>query len=553
MAQYALAVLLVAVAVAFRWRVAPHAERYSPLLIMLLPALLVTRAGGPGPGLTAAALSTAAVSVLFLRPERGGWSTELSLRTIAFGLESFGSVALVALVWSSREHLEASASRMRRSYEVSAALGRAQTAHEVSATVLRELVTNLKADGASVFVASDARTLRHLAYRPGGYVMELGSEYREVPLDSVTILGFSARTRTAVYLENEKQWRERFPVSHARVAERAALGAMLCAPMVAGDRLIGVLLAGFTNPRRFDADDRLWSQAIAQDCAYALDRTRLRESEQRARSEAEDASRAKDELLSVVSHELRAPVTTMATWVDVLRAHTNDRALWDKGLRVIAHSAEAQERLVDNLVDLSRIVSRKLKTATEPVEISPFVQSSVDSLRVDAAADGVELVLGSPVDARIVADANRLRQVLHDVISSAVRSTHAGGHVRVETEVRDGRVLLRIRSDGGGLDPSELAHVLEPGSHGLPGERRSTGLAIAKYVVEWGRGRIHVESPGRERGTTVTIDLPMQEEPTDGWAGTVAAPTVPPEGHAPELRRRAGAASNHPPPAAGAR
>jgi K+-sensing histidine kinase KdpD len=528
MARYALAIFLVAAAVGFKWKFAPSAGRDAPFLLLFLPTLIATRAGGLGPGLTAAALSTASASVLFMLPQSGHhWSAELLIRTGALALETGGSVALVAWVWSSRKRLEAGATRTRRSYEISAALGRTTSFHEVSDIASHGVMTSLNAHGVAVFVASDSRTLRPVAYPESALLMSLAPEYKEVPLDGATAIAFAARMRAAVFLEDKQQWRERFPQAYAKLIDRSPLGAMLCAPMVVADRLIGVLVAVFTRPRRFDHDDRLWSQAVAQDCAHALDRVRLRESEQHARAEAQDASRAKDEFLSVVSHELRAPVTTIAAWIDVLRARTGDRALWDRGLRIVTRSAEMQARLVEGLVELSRVVARKLKTESESFDISPLVRRTVDNLRPDAAAEGVELAVGPLAEGCVVADALRLQRLMHDFISSAVRSTPPGGHVRVVSDAEDGRVVVRIQSDGRGLNPTELAQALAPDGPRLPGQRDPIGLAIAKYIVASADGGIHVESPGRDQGRTVTIDLPIHRpaaEPAAARLGEAVGP-----------------------------
>jgi signal transduction histidine kinase len=509
--RYGAAVALVGVGFIMR-SIGYPLGREAPFFAMLLPALIATGYGGLGPGVLAAVLSSALVTFHFLLPMAGGrWSAALFLRAMVFVLESIGAVALVESVRSSRRRTERLARRIRSSYEVSAALGRTRTAHEASEVVLGAIAETLKADGASIFIASEPGLLRHMVYRPGPYLMMLAPYYREVALDGVTAIAHAARTRTAVFIETEEQWRERFPEAYERIPEDAQVAAALFAPMVVRDRLVGVLVAGFGKVRRFSEDDRLWSQALAQDCGKALDRARLLEMEQREHAEAQEASRARDEFLSVVSRELRAPLDSITAWIEALRKNPGDHALGDRGIRVIGVSVQAQERLVDGLLDLSRVVERRLKGETKRQELLVLVRSSVDPLQVEAANEGVELALGSRAEATIIANADRLRQAFRDFVSHAIQSTPPGGHVRVDTAVCERRAVVRVVDDGNGIEPDALPHALEMDGRGKNGERRPTGLAIARFVVLAHKGTVRVESPGKGRGTTLTVELPIDE------------------------------------------
>jgi K+-sensing histidine kinase KdpD len=511
--RYALAVSLAGLAVVGRWKFGPAAGQSIPFFLLLLSVLVATRWGGVGPGLAAAAVNTAAVIFVFLIPREGGrGSSEVLLRTAVFVAESAAVVALVGVAQTTRARAEGLARRIRRSYDVSAALGKTHTAHEAADVVLHEVARTLDGEVPAVFIASEPGVLRQLAYLPGAYATEVAAEYKEVPLDGATIIAYAARNRTTVFVEGEKQWRERFPESYAKFPAHPKLRALFCAPMVVGDRLIGVLVAGFARSRRFSEDDRLWVQAVAQECGKALDRARLLETEERAHAEAQAASRAKDELLALVSYELREPLGSIAAWIDVLRQNAGDRALCDRGSEVIGNSVQAQAQLIDGLLDLSRTVARRLKVEMEQhVDLLQLVRSSVDPLRVEAAADGVHLQTGSLVEVRVVADADRLGYVLREFVASAIQSTPPGGHVRVESEIREGRAFVSVQDEGRGMERGALDRAFDVDSKTPGCQCGSTGLAIAQYIVEEHGGALHIDSPGRDRGTTLIIELPMDE------------------------------------------
>jgi K+-sensing histidine kinase KdpD len=508
--RYALAVSLAGLAVVCKWKFGPAAGHSTPFFLLLLPVLVATRWGGVGPGLAAAALNTAAVIFVFLIPEDGG-ASEILLRTAVFVAESAAAVALVGAAQTTRARAEGLARRIRRSYDVSAALGKTHTAHEVADVVLHEIARTLKGEVPAVFIASEPGVLRQLAYLPGAYAMGVTAAYKEIPLDGVTIIAYAGRTRTAVFLESHQQWRERFPESYAKFPAHDKVRALLCAPMVVGDRLIGVLTTGFARSRRFSEDDRSWMRAVAQDCGKALDRARLLETEQRAHAEAQAARRAKEELLRLVSQELREPLGSIAAWFDVLRQNAGDGALCDRGSEVIENSVRAQAQLVDGLLDLSRTVARRLKVEMEHVDLLELVRSSVDPLRVEAGAEGVHLEIGSLVEVRVVADADRLGHVLREFVASAIQSTPPDGHVRVYSEIHEGRAFVSIQDEGKGMDRGALDRAFDVDSKAPGCTCGSTGLAIAQYIVEEHGGALHIDSPGRDQGTTLTIELPMDE------------------------------------------
>jgi signal transduction histidine kinase len=235
--------------------------------------------------------------------------------------------------------------------------------------------------------------------------------------------------------------------------------------------------------------------------------------EQEAREQAEEANRAKDQFLAMVSHELRNPLNAILGWCTMLRAQ--DAVAPAHGLDVIAQNAHAQLKLVEDLLDAARMTSATLTVHPRTVSLSEVVQNTVDTFRPVANERRVDLKLTIAGDMPpIAADADRLRQVLLNILTNSLKFTDAGGSIDVRVGGANGRARLRIRDTGRGIAPEVLPHVFErfrqgyaadAGRHGL-----GLGLTIARAIVELHGGTIAMESPGLNQGTTCTIVLPLE-------------------------------------------
>jgi signal transduction histidine kinase/CheY-like chemotaxis protein len=399
---------------------------------------------------------------------------------------------------------------------VSAALGAAQSIQEVAEVILREGLSAMHASGVALHLTcGPAGPLRLTAQR--GVDPEVIERFGEVPLDSESPPALAARSRAVVAVEGEEQLRERFPTLYSASPKPIRFPASLWTPMVVHGGVIGTLAFAFREPRRLSEEDCAWAQALGQDCGLAVERARLFETERRARLDAEEASRAKTEFLGIVSHELRTPLTSIVGWAHSLKKRRpEDRQFYEHGLDVIERSALAQARLVDDILDMSRIMANKLRIEVKPIDLGPIVRSCVDELQVVASARGVDLEMAAPVVANALADADRLRQVVYGVVWNAIKFTPAGGHVRVDMENRDLSAFIRVRDDGRGIAGGALRRVFEAfrRGDGTTMHREGglgLGLAIAEYIVQEHHGSIHVESPGIGRGTTVTVQIPLAE------------------------------------------
>ena len=244
-------------------------------------------------------------------------------------------------------------------------------------------------------------------------------------------------------------------------------------------------------------------------------REALLERERAARAESELAGRMKDEFLATLSHELRTPLHAVLGWSRMLTKQEGLPDLVAEGLDTIQRSARAQSQIIEDLLDMSRIISGKVRLNLGPVDLNRTLQDAADTVRPAASARGVALHL--PVGAgggSIRGDADRLKQVFWNLLSNAVKFTPAGGSVTVDLEQDAERVAVRVSDTGRGIDASFLPHVFDrfrqadgatTRSHGGLG----LGLSIVKQLVELHGGTVAVDSDGEGRGTSFTVELPL--------------------------------------------
>jgi signal transduction histidine kinase/ActR/RegA family two-component response regulator len=269
--------------------------------------------------------------------------------------------------------------------------------------------------------------------------------------------------------------------------------------------------------RRADGRIREWV-GTCTDCE--ADELREREREEllriaeRARGEAESASRAKDEFLAVLSHELRSPLNAMLGWLHVLRAASGD-PLVVRAVETIERNLRGQTRMIEDLLDISRIVSGKLELERAPVELAEIVQSCVESLRPGAAGKHLTLELESPHERLVVeGDGSRLQQVIGNLLHNAVKFTPQGGRVSVRLHAVGGFAQLEVEDSGQGMDAALLARVFDKFVQSASSTTRrhgglGLGLAIVQQLVVLHGGTVHAESDGPDRGARFTVRLPL--------------------------------------------
>ena len=263
-------------------------------------------------------------------------------------------------------------------------------------------------------------------------------------------------------------------------------------------------------------------QALVRADSLARDRE-LRLAEERAvraeietaRAEAEEANRAKDQFLATISHELRNPLSPILAWARMLRLGQVDPQKSRRAVEVIERNAAMLAQLIDDLLDVSRIVSGKLRLDMRPMELAPILEATVEAVRPAAEARQVELHAALDAShARILGDPARLQQVAWNLLTNAVKFTARGGRIDVSLiEHPDGRVEFRVSDDGIGIPSRALPHIFDRfwQAEGHASEQRQglgLGLAIVRHVTELHGGIVSVYSDGEGRGTSFTVTLP---------------------------------------------
>ncbi len=323
-------------------------------------------------------------------------------------------------------------------------------------------------------------------------------------------------------------------------AVRDGLVAFAGYPLVVGDAVVGVIAARARHPfseaslfalesvahglaqaiRRHRAEaERGHLLAEAERAHQALratldERERLLESTDEARRKAELASRTKDEFLATASHELRTPLNAILGWARILRGGAIDAAGLVRGLETIERNAKAQVQLIEDILDGSRIITGKLHLEIRPVDLAEVLRSALDAVRPSAVAKNI--ALGATLDraaGRMTGDADRLQQVVWNLVTNAIKFTPKGGKVDVVLERKDKFIVLLVKDTGLGIRADFLPHVFErfrqadattTRRHGGLG----LGLALVRHLVESHGGTVRVESEGEGRGATFVVMLP---------------------------------------------
>jgi PAS domain S-box-containing protein len=245
------------------------------------------------------------------------------------------------------------------------------------------------------------------------------------------------------------------------------------------------------------------------------ERRLLLASAQAARAEADAANSIKDEFLATVSHELRTPLTSILGWSQMLVSGNLDEQESKRALETILRNARAQKEIIDDLLDISRIITGKLRLDIRSVEINRMIAAVVEGMR--PAADARNIHLETAIDSKmdpISGDPDRLQQIIWNLLSNAIKFTPQGGRVEVQMERSDSQVEITISDTGQGIDPELLLHVFDRFRQFDSSSRRrhgglGLGLSIVRQLVELHGGTVTAESPGAGAGTTFTVVLPV--------------------------------------------
>jgi len=279
-------------------------------------------------------------------------------------------------------------------------------------------------------------------------------------------------------------------------------------PILLHEQPVGALAVMGRHIGTYNSDDVRFFEALGRRMGLALENSRLYR-------EAQKANRLKDEFVALVSHELRTPLTPILGGVYMLRTEGHDDRVFERALDLIERNAKAQVRIVNDLLDVSRITSGKLRLNMEPVDLTKVIHAAVET--VGPASDAKEIHIDLDLQSAAVTwgDADRLQQVMWNLLANAVKFTPNGGRILVELRDIEGPVEIRVTDNGIGIDPEFLPFVFERFRQANTSRTRvhgglGLGLAIVRHLVESHGGTVHAESSGDERGATFIVRLPAR-------------------------------------------
>ncbi len=297
---------------------------------------------------------------------------------------------------------------------------------------------------------------------------------------------------------------------HLRLLRSIGISSAMLVPLTAHGRTHGVVtFITAESGRRYGQQDLALAEDLAGRAAVAIENARLYLA-------AQNANRLKDEFLATVSHELRTPLTAILGWSNMLRRDIRDEATRAHAVEVIERNAFAQKQLIEDILEVSRIITGKVRIDVHPVELIPIVEAAREAVQPAAEAKSIRMESAYDAEAAsVLGDANRLQQVVWNLLSNAVKFTPPGGHVSLKISRRGASVEVAVGDTGEGIAPEFLPHVFDRFRQADMGTTRrhgglGLGLSIVRHLVEMHGGSVRAESEGRGRGSVFTLRLPLR-------------------------------------------
>ena len=396
--------------------------------------------------------------------------------------------------------------------------------------VVRQAPVPFLADWTMVHIIDDAGTVRFIPGVHADAEQEPLVAVAGVPpptLDSFSHLGqaFATGRLAIVTLTEDSASRLIGLASSGPVLERLGAAAAAMIPLVVDGRVKGVLSLISASEQRFTSSAWLVVEAAARRIGLALDRIQLYR-------EAQEANRLKDEFLGTLSHELRTPLNAIYGWARILRTrHLDEKTA--HAVDVIERNAEAQIRLIEEVLDVSRIIRGKMTLAMEPVDVAAIVRSTIDTVRPALHAKRIRLDERITETMPVVGDSHRLQQVFWNLLSNALKFTGSDGAITVTLRSSEGSVEFEIIDTGVGIRRDILPFVFDRFRQADSSTTRTygglgLGLAIVKHIVELHGGTVLAASAGEGHGATFTIQLPSADP---AYARPGAPPDAQPPAH----------------------
>ncbi len=459
--------------------------------------------------------------LFFGHPEAGVF-TERAERIVeglaAHAAVSIDNARLVESTQRARERAEAAEHRSAFLAQASAILASSLDYETTLASVSRLVVPEV-ADWCAVHVIEKDGTIHPLAIaHVDPSKVEMARELqRRYPLDPKEQRGVTKVIRTG-QPELYSDIPDELIVAAARDDEQLSLlrglgmKSAMAVPMVVQGRTLGAIsFIAAESGRRYGAEDLSLAEDLAHRAALAVDNARLYQ-------DAQEANRVKDEFLATLSHELRTPLTAVIGWTQLLTSGQLDEAATARALQTIQRNARAQSQIIEDILDVSRIISGKLRLDPRPVEIVPVIEAAMDAVRPAASAKAIQLQPAFDPEVNLVpCDPHRMQQVIWNLLSNAVKFTPPGGRVSIQLGRAGADAQVRVSDTGPGISPEFLPYVFDrfrqaDGSTTRTHGGLGLGLAIVRHLVELHGGTVQAESAGTGHGATFTVNLPLSQK-----------------------------------------
>ncbi|RCJ26002.1 hypothetical protein A6770_26915 [Nostoc minutum NIES-26] len=419
----------------------------------------------------------------------------------------------------SQQAAEIAAARTARLQAVTAALSQSLTSAQVAEVIVEQGMAALGASSALVALVTESGTELEIV-RAVGYQPELVDLWRRFSINAPVPLAEAVRTGEPVWQEPTTTRVTRY--SHlAQTYARYDYGSWISIPLTIEGRAVGGMSLAFADMPEFSQHDRAFVLSLAQQCAQAIERARLYEAAQTAREAAETANRIKDEFLAVLSHELRSPLNPILGWAKLLQTKKLDEKTIPQALKTIERNAKLQAQLIEDLLDISRILQGKLSLNICPVDLTLVISAAMETVHLAAEAKSIEIhTTLEPNVGQVLGDSSRLQQIVWNLLSNAVKFTPEGGRVDIRLQQIGTQAQIIVSDTGKGIDPNFLPYVFEYFRQENSTTTRKfgglgLGLAIVRHLVELHGGTVQVESLGENQGATFTVRLLLIQDSSE--------------------------------------
>jgi PAS domain S-box-containing protein len=387
-------------------------------------------------------------------------------------------------------------------------------------------------DGLFVSLYDPARNVRTACY---GWADGAELDTSEIPPMPVTTSGPNSRavrTNQVIITDNYMSEMRGHPALLVGTDNGLRPQSSMSAPMSVMGRIVGTIEVQSYEPAAYREEHVTAMRMAANLAAVAIENVGLLERESKARASAEESNRLKDEFLATVSHELRTPLTAILGWAKMLEGGSIESDMAKRAVATITRNAQAQAQIIEDILDVSRIITGKLSLDLRPIELESLLEAAVNVVRPTADAKGiqVEVKLG-PEPIAVSGDADRLQQVFWNLLSNAVKFTPSGGRVSVELSQTSSEAVIQVSDTGQGISELFLPFVFDrfrqadstsTRQHGGLG----LGLAIARHLIEIHGGKVQATSAGEGKGATFIVKLPLAGLVAEAMETSAADPEV---------------------------